>query len=98
LVAVKITDETVRQLCDLARLHLEPAEAERMRDDLEKILDYVEKLSELDTTGIPPTSHVVEMPTPTREDEPEGILPVEEALRNAPSASGNAFVVPKVIE
>jgi len=95
---MKITGETVRQLCELARLHLEPEEAERMRRDLARILDYVEKLSELDTTGIPPTSHVVEMPTPTREDRGERVLSVEEALRNAPRVSGSAFVVPRVIE
>ncbi len=95
---MKITAETVQELCDLARLHLDPDEAERMRNDLERILEYVEKLSELDTEGVPPTAHVVEIATPLRPDEASGVLPVEEAVRNAPATEGGAFVVPKVLE
>ncbi len=95
---MRISAQTVRDLCDLAQLTLDPAEAERMRSDLERILQYVEKLEELDTEGIPPTSHVLEVPTPTRSDEAGAVLPVEEVVRNAPEASGGAFVVPRVIE
>jgi aspartyl-tRNA(Asn)/glutamyl-tRNA(Gln) amidotransferase subunit C len=95
---MKITAETVLELCDLARLQLEPEEAERMRRDLERILEYVEKLNELDTEGVPPTSHVVEIVTPMRSDEEERRLPVEDVVRNAPRHARGAFVVPKVIE
>jgi aspartyl-tRNA(Asn)/glutamyl-tRNA(Gln) amidotransferase subunit C len=95
---MKITAQTVEELCDLARLSLEPEEAERMRRDLARILEYVEKLSELDTEAVPPTSHVLEIPTPTRDDERERKLPVDEVMRNAPRHSDGAFVVPKVID
>jgi aspartyl-tRNA(Asn)/glutamyl-tRNA(Gln) amidotransferase subunit C len=95
---MKITAETVLELCDLARLRLEPEEAERMRRDLERILEYVEKLNELDTEGVPPTSHVVEIVTPMRSDEEERRLPVDDVVRNAPRHARGAFVVPKVIE
>ncbi|MEE8557510.1 MAG: Asp-tRNA(Asn)/Glu-tRNA(Gln) amidotransferase subunit GatC [Myxococcota bacterium] len=95
---MRVTPETVRNLCDLARLRLEPDEAERMRRDLERILAYVEKLEELDTEGVPPTSHVVEMATPMRSDEEVRRLSMSEVLRNAPQHAAGAFVVPRVIE
>ncbi len=95
---MKITAESVRELCDLASLRLDPEEAERMRDDLERILDYVGILSELDTEGVPPTSHVIEIATPLREDEVRGILAVEDVVSNAPRERDGSFVVPKVIE
>jgi aspartyl-tRNA(Asn)/glutamyl-tRNA(Gln) amidotransferase subunit C len=95
---MNITAQTVEQLCDLARLTLEPEEAKRMRRDLARILEYVEKLSELDTEAVPPTSHVIEIRTPMRDDDRERKLPVEDVTRNAPRHSGSAFVVPKVID
>ena len=95
---MKITVESVQELCDLASLRLDPDEAERMRDDLERILDYVGILSELDTEGVPPTSHVIEIATPLREDEVRGVLPVEDVVSNAPRERDGSFVVPKVIE
>ncbi len=95
---MKITAESVQELCDLASLRLDPEEAERMRDDLERILDYVGILSELDTEGVPPTSHVIEIATPLREDEVRGVLSVEDVVSNAPRERDGSFVVPKVIE
>jgi aspartyl-tRNA(Asn)/glutamyl-tRNA(Gln) amidotransferase subunit C len=95
---MKITEDTVRHLCDLAALRLGPEEVKRMRRDLERILEYVEQLSGIDTREVPPTAHVLDIPTPTREDGPGTALPVEEALRNAPQESRHSFVVPKVIE
>jgi aspartyl-tRNA(Asn)/glutamyl-tRNA(Gln) amidotransferase subunit C len=95
---MKITAQTVEQLCDLARLSLEPEEAERMRRDLARILEYVEKLSELDTEAVPPTSHVLEIQTPMRSDDRERALPIDDVMRNAPRHSAGAFVVPRVIE
>jgi aspartyl-tRNA(Asn)/glutamyl-tRNA(Gln) amidotransferase subunit C len=69
-----------------------------MQTDLGRILDYVEKLRELDTEGIEPTSHVIALPTPMREDRAEHALPVEEAVRNAPRHQDGAMIVPKVLE
>lgn len=95
---MKIERETVLYLAELARIRLSPAEVERMRADLDAILGYVEMLSELDTEGVEPTAHVLDIATPFRGDEVRDVLPAAEAVRNAPRHTGNAMVVPRVIE
>lgn len=92
------TREQVEKIADLARLELSDAEAERLASELESILAYAEQLAGLDTRGIEPTSHPIELATPLREDVPEPPLDPELALANAPEREGSAFVVPKVIE
>ncbi len=95
---MKITAEMVAYLAELARLRLEPDEAERMQRDLDAVLGYVEKLGQIDTTGVPPTAHVLDIAAPLRADQVSGVLPVSEAVRNAPEHTENSMVVPKVIE
>jgi aspartyl-tRNA(Asn)/glutamyl-tRNA(Gln) amidotransferase subunit C len=92
------TRAEVERIADLARLSLSDAEAERLASELAAILAYVEELRALDTSGIEPTSHPMELATPLREDVPEPPLAPELALANAPAREGSAFVVPKVIE
>ena len=94
----RISAETVQQLCDLAELELAPDEADRMRRDLDAVLGYVEKLSELDTAGVPPTAYVHDVATPMRVDRVGRVLDVDEALRNAPEHDERSMVVPKVVE
>ena len=93
-----ITREEVERIAALARLSLSNDEAERMVAELDTILGYVETLAEVDTEGISPTSHVISLPTPLREDRGGPSLDPEMALANAPEREGTAFVVPKVIE
>lgn len=95
---MRISAETVLELADLARLRLDPEEVERMRRDLDAILGYVEKLSELDTTQVPPTAHVLDISTPLRLDRVAGVPPVKEVVRNAPQHDESSMIVPKVIE
>ncbi len=95
---MKISADQVLELAVLAQLHLEPDEVERMRRDLDAILEYVDKLSELDTEGVPPTAHVLDIDTPYRDDRVRGVLPVSEAIRNAPEHDESQMIVPKVIE
>ncbi len=95
---MKISAETVLELAELARLQLSPEEVERMQRDLDSILEYVDKLSELDTENVPPTAHVLDIATPYRADEVAGVLPVEEVVRNAPVHDATSMIVPKVIE
>ncbi len=95
---MKIDEETVRELARLASLELEPEEVERMRRDLDAILEYVEKLQALDTEGVPPTAHVLDIETPYRPDTVGGVLSVSEAIRNAPEHDDAQMIVPKVIE
>jgi len=96
--APRINRAEVERVAALARLSLSPAEADRLASDLDAILGYVATLRELDTTGIQPTAHVIPLPTPMREDEPEAALDPALALANAPEHEGSAFVVPRVIE
>ena len=93
---MRIDDDAVRTLCDLAKLTLAPEERERMRADLEQILEYVRKLDELDTEGVPPTTHVLGLVSPLRGDRVDAVLPASEALRNSPEQAGDALVVPQV--
>ncbi len=93
-----ITAETVRHVALLSRLELEPGEAESYAADLDRILHYVEKLKELDTTGVPPTSHSFPMSNVFREDIVRPSLSNEQALANAPEAEEGCFKVPAVLQ
>ena len=94
----KITREEVVHVARLARLALGPAELERMRQELDGILSYIDKLRALDTEGVEPTSHAVPLVNVMRDDEPAPSLPPAEMLANAPDPAGGRFRVPKIIE
>ena len=94
----RITLAEVHDVAKLARLSLSDEEAERMTADLDRILEYVETLRELDTEGIEPTAHAIPLETPTREDEAVAGMDPELAVGNAPQRAETAFVVPKVID
>jgi len=93
-----ITRETVLYIAKLARLQLAGAEVERMQRDLDALLGYFDSLKALDTAGVPPTTHVLDIATPLRSDRIAGVLPVAEVVRNAPEHTESAMVVPKVLE
>jgi aspartyl-tRNA(Asn)/glutamyl-tRNA(Gln) amidotransferase subunit C len=84
----------VLHVARLARLALSDDEVERMARELSAVLDHVEKISELDLDGVAPTSHVVDVANPLREDEPVPSLPREEALASAPAVEDDGFLVP----
>ncbi len=92
-----ITKQGVQNVADLARLRLTEGDAELYAGQLGRILDYVEKLSEVDTTGVPPTTGGVEG-SALRKDVAGGSLTQEAALANAPDKQGGCFKVPKIIE
>ena len=95
---MRISRDTVLYIAKLARLQLADTEVERMRSDLDSILGYVASLQAIDTSGVPPTTHVLEIATPLRHDVVAGVLPVSEVVRNAPEHTESAMVVPKVLE
>ena len=95
---VKLTREEVLHVAALARLDLDDSEVESLREDLSAILNYVEKLAELDTDAVEPTSHVVDARAPMREDVVTNHPDVEAALANAPKHDGESFLVPAIIE
>lgn len=94
---MKISTEEVMHVANLANLELSAQEVEEMTGQLDGILSYVAKLSELDTTGVQPTTHATASQNAFREDEVRGSLTQAEALANSPFQNEEAFVVPKVI-
>ena len=94
----RISRAEVERIAHLARLRLDDAETEDALSRLEAILDYVAQLGAVDTSGVPPTVHVIPLATPTRDDVPGGMLPPELAVANAPAARGTAFAVPRVLD
>ena len=82
----------------LARIELTPEEEQRLAPQLGEVLQYVEKLNELDVSGVEPTAHATPLSNVMREDEPRESLSQEAALRNAPKTANGLFVVPKIVE
>jgi aspartyl-tRNA(Asn)/glutamyl-tRNA(Gln) amidotransferase subunit C len=111
---MKVTENDVAYVADLANLELTEAERGRLLRDLNSILEYVDRLSQLDTTSVPPMAQISDrywieesetgsahFASASREDVLEGLrksLPREVALQNAPDSDGTFFKVPKVIE
>jgi aspartyl-tRNA(Asn)/glutamyl-tRNA(Gln) amidotransferase subunit C len=98
---MKITDEEVRRVAELAALALRDDEVERMAKDLDSILSHIDKLNELDTSGVEPMAQVLFESDDTatlREDRERPSLSNSEALANAPVSGNGYFKVPRVIE
>lgn len=95
---MKITKEEVRHVAELARLDIDEADLDRFARDLGNILEHAEKLGQVDTAGVEPTSHAVEISNAFREDLVGEHLDNEEAVENAPEAEEGSFVVPRIIE
>ncbi len=95
---MKITREEVEHVARLARLELTEEEKDLFTGQMDAILAYVDKLNELDTSGVVPTSHAVPMENAFREDEVGSSIGVDNALANAPERAEGFFRVPKVIE
>ena len=95
---MKITIDRVRRVADLARLDLAPGEEGHLTGQLNAILEYMDQLSEVDTTGIEPTSHVLPLTNVMRDDVVHECLSNAEALANAPAADQGHFAVPKILE
>ena len=89
---------TREEVLHVARLALASAEADRMRDQLANILDYIRQLERLDTKDVVPTSHAVEMGTPFRDDSVRPFGDKEAILSNAPDRYEDFFRVPRILE
>lgn len=105
---MKVTSKDVQYVADLAHLDLTAEERTRMERDLNSILDYIDRLNELDTSNVSPMAQVAQLAPIAgrdglneghwREDQQRSCLPREQALRNASQATDAFFRVPKVIE
>jgi aspartyl-tRNA(Asn)/glutamyl-tRNA(Gln) amidotransferase subunit C len=94
---MKISLEEVEQVARLARLKVSGAEKEHFTHQLNQILLYMDKLNELDTTGVAPTSHAIDLQNVFREDLVQQSLSRDESLENAPESNRADFIVPRVI-
>ncbi len=88
----------VKYVANLARLQLSPEEETQIGAQLGKILSYIEKLKEVDVTGVEPTAHAFPLVNVTRKDEVTPSLSNEEALKNAPATANGLFMVPTIVE
>jgi len=95
---MEVTDALIDKLAHLARLKFDVSEREEIKNDLQKMIAFVEKLNELDTTGVEPLLHMTDEVNVLRDDHVEGSITREEALKNAPEHDGQFFKVPKVIK
>ncbi len=94
---MRIKDEKIDELAQLARLEFDSKEKRRIKEELERILDFCDKLNGLDTTGVEPLIYISDAENVLRNDEVGQHLSKEQAFRNAPDHDSDYFKVPKVI-
>ena len=95
---MEVNDTMVNKLANLARLKFDDAEKEAIKNDLQKMIQFVEKLNELDTTGVEPLLHMSSNINVLRADEVKGSISREDGLQNAAVHDEYFFNVPKVIK
>ncbi|GAB3042959.1 Asp-tRNA(Asn)/Glu-tRNA(Gln) amidotransferase subunit GatC [Virgibacillus ainsalahensis] len=93
-----ISKDQVKHVANLARLEITEEEAEMFTDQLSSIITYAEQLNELDTDGVEPTTHVLDLKNVMRKDEPKKTITQEDALKNAPDKESGHFRVPSILE
>jgi aspartyl-tRNA(Asn)/glutamyl-tRNA(Gln) amidotransferase subunit C len=91
-------DIDVKYVAHLARLSLSPEEEQQIGAQLGSILGYIEKLKEVDVSGVEPTAHAFPLVNVTRGDEVRASMSQEAALGNAPAQANGLFMVPKIVE
>jgi aspartyl-tRNA(Asn)/glutamyl-tRNA(Gln) amidotransferase subunit C len=97
-MAQQLSLSQVKQVAALARLELSDGEQARLTEQLNDILLQFSRLQELDTTGIPPTSHSLSLKNVLRQDVAVSSLPREDATFNAPEKRDGNFIVPQIVE
>ncbi len=95
---MKISKDAVRHVAELARIDFKEDELDKLSEQLGNILEYIEKLNEIDTANVEPTFHVLGLSTPLRKDVLKPWLTLDEALENATEKEEGFFKVPKVID
>ncbi len=95
---MELSKDTVKHLAHLARMELKAKESGILAGQLKDILDFIDKLKQLDTSKTAPTSHILPINNVLRDDKPGKSLATSKTLENAPQKDGSFFVVPKVIE
>ncbi|MBV9962174.1 MAG: Asp-tRNA(Asn)/Glu-tRNA(Gln) amidotransferase subunit GatC [Parafilimonas sp.] len=95
---MEVSSEMIDRLAHLAKLKFSEEEKKELKTDLERMIGFVEKLKELDTSGVEPLLHITNAVNVLREDEVKQTTTKQQALLNAPLTDGNFFKVPKVIK
>jgi aspartyl-tRNA(Asn)/glutamyl-tRNA(Gln) amidotransferase subunit C len=95
---MEITSEMIDRLARLARLEFSDEEKKELKADLESMIGFVEKLKEVDTTGVEPLLHITDAVNILRDDEVKQTITKQQALLNAPFSNGDFFITPKVIK
>lgn len=95
---MSVSREDVAYMANLARLKVTESEIDQFQSDMNKILQYMDQLSEIDTSNVQPLDHVIELPPNYRKDIANPPLDHDDALKNAPDADSDYFRVPRVIE
>lgn len=95
---MQVDDALIEKLAHLSMLRFNEAEKEEIKSDLQKMIGFIDKLQELDTTGIEPLMHMSDEVNVLRSDEVGNMLPRKKALQNAPHHDEAYFKVPKVIK
>jgi len=95
---MEVTDALVDNLANLSRLSFTDTEKTEIKGDLQRMIAFVEKLQEVDTTGTSPLLHMTDAINVYREDTVKGSIAREDAMKNAPDTDGTFFKVPKVIK
>ncbi len=95
---MSISRDEIRHVARLSRLALTEDEQTHMQTELGAVLEYIDKLNELDTSDVEPTYHAVEMSNVLRDDEVRPSYPLDEVLKNAPERQGPYFLVPRILE
>lgn len=97
-MAPDVNDALIDKLSSLAKLDFNGAERETIKQDLHRMLAFVEQIQAVDTTGVEPLIHMTEEPLQLREDEPQMPITHEQALQNAPKRDSDYIRVPKVLQ
>jgi len=95
---MNVTDALIDKLADLSRLEFDDFEKEEIKDELEKMIGFIDKLNELDTTGVQPLLHMSKNVNVFRTDTVKGQISREDVFKNAPLHDDEFFKVPKVIK
>lgn len=95
---MSVSKEEVQYMAHLARLQFSEEETESLAEEMNRILDYMSDLEEVDTGDVEPLEHVIDLEYRLRDDRAEEPLSHEEALKNAPDADSDYFRVPRVID
>ncbi len=95
---MEVTDSMIDKLATLARLRFNEEEKESIKSDLQKMITFVQKMDEVDTTGVEPLQHMSGGSNVWREDQINGSCNQEDALKNASTHNDDFFLVPKIIQ